>query len=165
MEKENIFKTAFDTHYSKVFRLCKGYFAGNEAIAEDVTQEIFIKIWEHLDQFRNESSLSTWIYRITVNTCLMYLRKSKKINATELKADQLNVAVDSESETKEEQLQKMYQCIQKLDETGKMITLLMLEGIDYTEIASVSGVTEEALRVRIHRIKKSLTQCVQNENI
>lgn len=161
LEKERIFKSAFDSYYSKVFRLCKGYFEGNEVIAEDVTQEIFIKIWEHLNEFRNESSLSTWIYRITVNTCLMQLRKSKKIKTTELKTDFAPAVVETESETKEEQLQKMYECIQKLDETGKMITLMMLEGINYTEIALVAGVTEDALRVRIHRIKKSLTQCVQ----
>lgn len=161
LEKELIFKTAFDSHYSKVFRLCKGYFTGNEAIAEDVTQEIFIKIWEHLNEFRNESSLSTWIYRITVNTCLMHLRKVKKVKTTPLNADLVHAVTETEFETKEEQLQKMYDCIQKLDETGKMITIMMLEGITYTEIAAVSGVTEDALRVRIHRIKKSLTHCVQ----
>ena len=59
----------------------------------------------------------------------------------------------------------MYQCIQKLEETNKMIILMTLDGIEYQEIAEVIGLTEETLRVRIHRIKKSLTQCVQNENI
>jgi RNA polymerase sigma-70 factor (ECF subfamily) len=59
----------------------------------------------------------------------------------------------------------MYLCIQKLEETNKMIILMTLDGLSYQEIAEVIGITEEALRVRIHRIKKSLTQCVQNENI
>jgi len=63
---------------------------------------------------------------------------------------------------KEEQLQKMYACIQKLDETGKMIILMVLENLTYSEIADVMGTSEDTLRVKIHRIKKSLTQCVQS---
>ena len=58
----------------------------------------------------------------------------------------------------------MYQCINKLDETGKMIILMILEGIEYREISETVGINEETLRVRIHRIKKNLTQCV-HENI
>ncbi|WP_163409007.1 RNA polymerase sigma factor [Flavobacterium ajazii] len=164
MSTEEQFNNIYNSHYSKVFRLCKGYFCGDVALASDATQEIFIKIWEKLDTFRNESSISTWIYRITVNTCLLYLRKSsaKKEIRTEI---QSQVASETYSNEKEEQLEKMYQCIQKLEETNKMIILMTLDGVEYQEIAEVIGITEEALRVRIHRIKKSLTQCVQNENI
>lgn len=164
MDKKVQFNDIYNNHYAKVFRLCKGYFCGDTALASDAAQEIFIKIWEKLDTFRNESSISTWIYRITVNTCLLYLRKSS--SKKEIRADILpQVATESYSNEKEEQLQKMYQCIQKLEETNKMIILMTLDGIEYPEIAEVIGITEEALRVRIHRIKKSLTQCVQNENI
>ena len=133
-------------------------------MASDAAQEIFIKVWEKLETFRNESSVSTWIYRITVNTCLPYLRKlsSKKEIRT---AIQPQIISETDSNEKEEQLQQMYLCIQKLEETNKMIILMTLDGLSYQEIAEVIGITEEALRVRIHRIKKSLTQCVQNENI
>lgn len=164
MAKKELFDNIYNNHYTKVFRLCKGYFCGDTALASDATQEIFIKIWENLDTFRNESSISTWIYRIAVNTCLLYLRKSasKKEIRTEILPQ---VISDTYSNEKEEQLQQMYQCIQKLEETNKMIILMILEGIEYLEISEVVGITEETLRVRIHRIKKSLTQCVQNENI
>lgn len=154
------FNDIYNKHYAKVFRLCKGYFCGEIALASDATQEIFIKVWENLETFRNESSISTWIYRIAVNTCLLYLRKSatrKEIRTVILP----QVVSESYSNEKEEQLQQMYQCIQKLEETNKMIILMTLDGIDYPEIAAVIGITEETLRVRIHRIKKSLTQCVQ----
>lgn len=147
-----------------MFRLCKGYFCGDIALASDATQEIFIKVWESLDTFRNESNISTWIYRITVNSCLMHLRKasSKKEIRTEVLPQMISETYSSE---KDEQLKQMYSCIQKLDETNKMIILMTLDGVEYSEISEVIGITEEALRVRIHRIKKSLTQCVQNENI
>lgn len=164
MAKKEQFNDLYNTHYNKVFRLCKGYFCGDVALASDAVQEIFIKVWESLDTFRNESSISTWMYRIAVNTCLLYLRKSssrKEIRAAVLP----QVVSETYSNEKEEQLQQMYQCIQKLEETNKMIILMTLDGIEYPEIAEVIGITEETLRVRIHRIKKSLTQCVQNENI
>lgn len=162
-EKEQ-FNDIYNKHYNKVFRLCKGYFCGDISLASDAAQEIFIKVWEKLDTFRNESSISTWIYRITLNTCLLYLRKSS--SKKEIRTDSLpQLVTETYSNEKDEQLQQMYQCIQKLEETNKMIILMTLDGIEYPEISEVIGITEETLRVRIHRIKKSLTQCVQNENI
>lgn len=162
-EKEQ-FNDIYNKHYNKVFRLCKGYFCGDISLASDAAQEIFIKVWEKLDTFRNESSISTWIYRITVNTCLLYLRKSS--SKKEIRTDSFpQLVTETYSNEKDEQLQQMYQCIQKLEETNKMIILMTLDGIEYPEISEVIGITEETLRVRIHRIKKSLTQCVQNENI
>ena len=164
MDKKAHFNELFDTYYSKVFRLCKGYFYGKEVFAADASQEIFMKIWEHLDSFRSESSISTWIYRISVNTCLMSLRKesSKKERPTNtfpiIEAEQY-------SHDEEEKLEKMYACIQKLEENDKMIILMVLEGITYNEISEVVGISEETLRVRIHRTKKSLTQCVHNGKI
>lgn len=164
MEKNEQFNRLFQDHYPKVFRLCKGYFNGDVNCTDDATQEVFIKVWEHLDTFRNESSISTWIYRITVNTCLLYLRKTK--TKKEIATEHFpTLTQENFSEEKEAQLQKMYECIQKLDETGKMIILMTLEGVDYPRISEVVGITEETLRVRIHRIKKSLTQCVHHENI
>lgn len=160
MEKQAQFNELFQTHYSKVLRLCKGYFNGDADLAADASQEVFIKVWEHLGSFRNESSISTWIFRITVNTCLVYLRKNS--SKREIRSEQfLNLVTENYSPEIEEKLSKMYACIQKLDEMGKMIILMVLEGMEYNEIAQVVGLTEETLRVRIHRIKKSLTQCVQ----
>jgi len=157
---EKNYTLLFESHYPKVLRLCKGYFNGDEDQAADAAQEVFIKVWEHLERFKNQSSISTWIFRIAVNTCLMHLRKKK--NSRLITTDQFpNLANETYATEKEEQLQKMYTCIQKLDETGKMIILMVLEDLPYEEIAQVVGISEETLRVRIHRIKKSLTQCVQ----
>jgi RNA polymerase sigma factor (sigma-70 family) len=164
VDKKARFNKLFDKQYGKVFRLCKGYFNGNEALASDSAQEVFIKIWESLDSFRGESSISTWIYRISVNTCLLYLRKQSTKKEKVMNAFP-SIAAEQYSFEEEEKLQKMYRCIQKLEEKDKMIMLMMLEGIGYQEISEVVGITEEALRVRIHRIKKNLTQCVQHGNI
>jgi RNA polymerase sigma factor (sigma-70 family) len=158
--KEDQFTIIYQQHYEKVFRLCNGYFNGDEELANDTAQEIFIKVWQHLDTFRNESLISTWIYRISVNTCLLHFRKAsvKKEIKTETLPD---VAAEDYNPIAEERLKKMYSCIQQLDEMGKVIILMVLEGVAYSAIAEVAGITEDTLRVKIHRIKKQLSNCVQ----
>jgi RNA polymerase sigma factor (sigma-70 family) len=143
------------------FFACAGdIFNGDAALAADAAQEVFIKVWQHLDSFRNESSVSTWIYRISVNTCLLYLRKPSY--KKEIKTNSLpDRAAEEYNTTQEQQLKKMYACIQQLDETSRMIILLVLEGLEYSAIAAIAGITEETLRVKIHRVKKSLSNCVQ----
>lgn len=160
MQQQEAFTAIYQQQYAKIFRLCKGYFNGDEATAVDATQEVFIKVWQHLERFRNESSISTWIYRIAVNTCLLYLRKAatRKEVKTDLLPDKADEAYDP---IKDQRLQKMYHCIQQLDETGRLIILLVLDGVEYADIASITGITEDTLRVKIHRIKKTLTNCVQ----
>lgn len=161
MERQLRFNEIFGQHYPKVLRLCKGYFNGDTDIANDAAQEIFMKVWEHLDSFRGDSQVSTWIYRIAVNTCLVLLRKNKA--KKEVLTEKIPVtAVENDSAEKEEKFAKMYSCIQKLEEVNRMIILMVLENTGYDEIAQIIGISEENVRVRIHRIKKSLTQCVQS---
>ena len=126
-----------------------------------MAQEIFIKVWQNLESFRNESSISTWIYRITVNTCLVSLRKQKTINIS----SQLNY-IESANDTsnyedRERKLNQLYSCINKLNKENKSIILLELEDLDQKEIAEIMGLTHEAIRVRIHRIKNELIKCIK----
>jgi RNA polymerase sigma factor (sigma-70 family) len=154
------FENIYQLHYSKVYRLCKGYFGGDSDTAADATQEVFIKVWENLPKFRAESQISTWIYRIAVNTCLTYLRKqnSKKELLIIPNENEINEEID-------EKISKMYGCISKLEPTDKLVISMVLENIPYEKIAEIIGITEETLRVKIHRIKIKLTKCVQNERL
>lgn len=148
-------------HFDKVFRLCKGYFNGNIEIASDASQEVFIKIWENLSNFRNESSISTWIYRIASNTCLMYLRKQSTKKEIQVNTFP-DVILETDTNDAEEKLKTMYSCINQLDPTNKLVIVMVLEDLPYAEIAAIIGISEENVRVRIHRIKSKLTKCVQN---
>jgi RNA polymerase sigma factor (sigma-70 family) len=160
VELREQFNDIYNQHFNKVFRLCKGYFNGNEAMAKDALQEIFIKIWQNLNSFRNESSISTWIYRISVNTCLLQLRKPAAKKEIKIQ-DFPEVKTEEYNHEMEEQLQKMYGCINQLDEAHKLTILMVLEGLDYATIAEVIGTNEDTLRVKIHRIKKQLSNCVK----
>ncbi|MEM8999151.1 MAG: sigma-70 family RNA polymerase sigma factor [Bacteroidota bacterium] len=163
-ELEFQFETIYQENYQKVIRLCLGYVNGHQALAEDLAQEVFLKVWQHLPNFRKEAHISTWIYRITVNTCLLELRK-KKFNKGQEVLDNVTSDTDGEPLDHEERMRKMYNCINKLSKENRSIILLELEGIPQKEIAAITGVSHEAIRVRVHRIKNNLTKCVQHEVI
>jgi len=128
-----------------------GYFNDPDQ-AKDITQETFISVWKNLDTFRNESHISTWIFRIATNNCLRALEKSKRVITTELPA---NLPVLHE-ETQEEKLAFLYQCIAELEETERIIISLVLEDLPQAEIAEIVGLSAGNVRVKIHRIKEKL---------
>lgn len=165
MDKDPVvFERIYASNYPKVMRLCLGHVNGDEAMAKELAQQTFIKVWENLSSFREEAQVATWIYRITVNTCLLHFRRKKKENTTELNQQLIQPEAEDHM-TKQAQMAQMYACINQLKAEQKSIILLELEGIPQKEIAEVMGLTHEAVRVRIHRIKNKLTNCVQHENI
>lgn len=158
MKNEELFHRVYKENYQKVISLCLGFVNGDPDLAKDLAQETFIKVWENLDSFRNEASFSTWIYRITVNTCLTYTKKKKFLLLSgDVAAEEI-----SDEIKKEQQFQSMYRCIDKLSPLSKSIILLELEQLPQKEIAEIIGMTHEALRTRIHRIKSQLSKCVKN---
>ena len=164
MEQIHTFDSIYQLYFPKVYRLCNGYFNGNHDIASDATQEVFIKVWENLNKFRSESNISTWIFRIASNTCLMYLRKQSY--KKEVRTDQFSeISTENDLQETDEKLSKMYGCIDQLGPTSKLIIMMVLENLSYDKIAVIIGITEQNLRVRIHRIKTKLTKCVQNGKI
>lgn len=154
--KQIEFQKIYDKHRSKIFKLCLGY-AGDRDVANDLLQDTFIKVWENLEKFRNESAISTWIYRIAVNTCLSYLRSEKNKVKDEL-SDYILETRSEEVSEKEQQVALLYKCISKLEEQDRMIITMVLDEAEYNEIAEVFGISEGNLRVKIHRIKQRLTE-------
>lgn len=159
------FKTRFvsihGSHFQKVYRLCLGYTNGDPDDAKDLTQEVFIKIWKNLKNFRQEANISTWIYRITVNTCLLKIRKEKKFRKQPLDFD-IPVVENTGVPARKIFLDEMYRCIAKLEKKDKAVILMTLEGLAQKEIADVMGVSHEAIRIQVYRIKKKLIKCTHN---
>jgi RNA polymerase sigma-70 factor (ECF subfamily) len=128
-------------------------------MADDLSQEIFVKVWQHMDRFREESKISTWIYRIAVNTCLMHLRKIK--GQQEKYTDEFKDEIaDSDSDGTDSKLRMLRSCIKTLDEFGKMIITLVLESVPQKEIAEITGLTNENVRIKVHRSKGKLFKCI-----
>lgn len=163
MNIEDDFTEIFDSHAPKVYRLCLGYASGDEATAKEWQQQTFIKVWKHRKSFKGKSSVSTWIYRIAVNTCLSDLRKSKKhiqIDESILES----TAVDPEGEPREDQIAKMYHCIDQLSRNNKSLILMELEEIPQATIADTLGIAHGTVRTRLSRIRKALLKCITHEN-
>lgn len=152
--QDRFFKDLYQTYSPKVHRLCLGY-TGNAMEADDLLQEVFIKAWQNLDKFRGDSQISTWIYRIAVNTCLHHLRSQK--NKKNVDIDKTVIKREEETDDKEQQLQLLYKCISELSEADRLIITLLLEEVPYSEIAEVTAISEGNLRVKIHRIKQQLS--------
>lgn len=156
------FNQIYQENYSNVFRLCLSYVSGNENLAEELSQEVFVKVWQNREKFRNEAKISTWIYRIAVNTCLMHLRKIKK--QEEKQVDEIpDLSNESKEEVQNAKIGFLKACIKKLDEIGKMIITMVLEEIPQSEIAEVTGLSNENVRVKVHRCKGRLFKCISQK--
>lgn len=156
VSKEQLFKEIFQANSRKIYHLCYGY-TGNDDSANDLMQETFIKVWQNLDKFRNQALISTWIYRIAVNTCLSWLRVEKRQAKDELTENIIENKQEEVSD-KNEQVSLLYKCISKLEENERILITMVLDEVPYSEIAQVSGISEGNLRVKIHRIKLKLTE-------
>ena len=142
-DKEILFKEIYINFSQKILRLCLGY-TGNKIEAEDLLQEVFIKAWQNYDVFRGDAQISTWIYRIAVNTCLYHLRSEK--NKKTVSIDELKFNKEEEFDDKEQKIQLLYKCINKLQETERLIITLLLDEVSYPEIAEITQVSEGNLR-------------------
>lgn len=150
-----VFTELYKKYAGGIRKLCLGY-TGDAAMAQDLLQETFIRVWNNMQHFREDATWSTWIYRIAVNTCLTWLRK-KTIPL--VNADHATMAlISDDTHTDEQQVQLLYTCISRLAETDRLIITLVLEERPYDEIADITGITENNLRVKIHRIKKQLSE-------
>src|ERR1700744_2869253 len=125
------FDTIYRLYAPQIFRVCMGYTNDYEQ-ARDLTQETFISVWQHLASFRQESAISTWIFRIATNNCLRANEKNKKNRLTAWPPD-APVRSDETQETREIQkmeqakLRWLYACISELRETDRIIISLALE--------------------------------------
>ena len=154
------FEEIYKTYWDKIFRLCLGY-SNNHDAAKDLAQETFIKVWQALPDFRNECSVSTWIFRIASNHCLRHIERQKT-----RKTSALNFSIPEELPTENsEEVNRLYAAIAKLKEADRILISLALEEIKQAEIAEILGLTEANVRVRIHRIKKKLLNLMNNGRV
>ncbi|WKN46248.1 RNA polymerase sigma factor [Tunicatimonas pelagia] len=146
-------------YQTKVYRTCLG-FVGDEQEVKDVVQEVWINIWKGLKTFRGDAQLSTWIYRITVNTCLFHVRTQKRSPETTLQVlpEVAPETVDDQEETMAKQLVLLQRFLRELPEKDRLIMILYLEKSSYQQISEVLGVSVNYIGVKINRIKKSLAQ-------
>ncbi len=144
----------FNEYYPKIFKTCLGYTRSVED-ANDLTQEILIRIWKGHASFKGNSTLNTWIYRITVNSCLMFIRKNKKHILIDINI--LNHLPSENQNIDREEIDELYKLIAQLNEKDRLVIILYLEEFTYEEIANIIGISTNYVGVKISRIKKILS--------
>lgn len=147
------FEDLYNRYAPQIFRVCLGY-TNDADQAKDLVQDTFIAVWKNLSGFRNQSHISTWIFRIATNNCLRAVAIAKRMPVAELP---FNLAETAE-ESPEEKLRFLYKCIAELDEIERVIISLELEGLPQAEIAAIVGLSNGNVRVKVYRIKEKLAQ-------
>lgn len=123
---------------------------------QDLYQEMLIQLWQAIPRFKNQSALSTYVYRVVLNTAMTYRRQNKKHKVLEGLPDQGIMAEVNTASEKEQEVALLYQAIYRLAPSDRSIMLLYLDEKKYQEIADILGLTSSNVGVKITRIKKKL---------
>ncbi len=140
-------------HKSTIYTVCY-MFSKDEEEVNDLFQETLINMWKGIDSFREESKISTWIYRVALNTCLLQERKKKRqVPKVPLTMDVNFFEDDSANAT---QVRQLHQRIGRLGLVDRALVMMWLEGMSYDEIGAVMGISAQHVGVKLFRIKEIL---------
>ena len=160
-ETERQFEQVISDHELLLHKVCRMYaFAASDR--QDLFQEIVLQLWKAFPKFRGDAKVSTWMYRVAINTAITGLRRQKDfITAVEpsLLPDHYS---DSNGLPEEEQSQQLYKAIEQLNEVEKAVVMLYLEDKTYEEMEEILGISNGNLRVKMNRIKEKLRQITKN---
>ncbi len=158
---KHVFEEVLQTNKESIFRICSLY-AITPVEPEDLFQEVTFQLWKALPSFRKESNINTWVYRITLNVCMRYKTQLEKRNGqtVQLDAIQFQVASPKPDLVKQEKQKALYECIRQLNEADQSIVSLSLDGLSYRDIATITGLTENHVAVKMKRLKKVLLKYI-----
>lgn len=145
----------------RIHSVCR-FYTWEEEERKDLYQEILYQVWTSMPRFKGDSSPGTWIYRIAVNTALMFRRTAGRRKDTE-RLEQVQEPFSSPVESSIEQAEEqrlLWQAIRSLSEADQTLVLLYFEELSYQEISEVTGLSVSNVGARLSRIRKKLIQQV-----
>ncbi|MBL7967612.1 MAG: sigma-70 family RNA polymerase sigma factor [Prolixibacteraceae bacterium] len=154
MEKE--FLQIITENQGIIHKVCSIY-CDLEEDRRDLFQEILVQLWKSYPSFRSESKFSTWMYRVALNTAITSFKKDKRQpDKSGVAYESLQLAEDLYDTAVEDQIKMLHKAVSNLTGIEKSIILLFLEDKKYEEIAEITGITQNYVRVKMNRIKKKL---------
>ncbi len=152
------FERIIRDYHNIIFKICKAY--SSSEYFDDLYQEMLIAIWKSLKNFNHNSKISTWVYKVVLNTALSYRKKENKktINKVELQEADGNI---NEETSNNDKIELLYAALKKLRPEERLIILLHIEEKSNSEIAEIIGITNGNVRVRLSRIKKKLSEIIK----
>ena len=148
---EKDFSRIVKQHKSTIYTVCY-MFSKDADEVNDLFQEVLINLWKGFTSFQGRSDLSTWIWRVSLNTCISCERK-KKLDTVPLSME-INLFEDQDEDS--QQIQLLHKRIHQLKPFDRAIVLLWLENLSYEEIGAIVGITAKNVGVRLYRIKEEL---------
>lgn len=128
---------------------------------EDLFQEIVLQLWRSYDSFKGQSKISTWMYRVALNTAITLFRKKTKMPQTDELTDFHYKDFMEEDQEKQQQISTLYKVIKMLPNVERAIVTMYLDDLPYRDIAENLGITEVNARVKMNRLKKTLKDLMQ----
>lgn len=152
--KDNEFVQIVREHKSTIFTVCY-MFSKDQSEVDDLFQEALINLWKGFSSFRGQSDVRTWIYRVSLNTCISADRKKRRRKALPLLME-ADLFSNGDEDTR--QIDILHRRISRLQPFDRAIVLLWLENISYDEIGKIVGITAKNVSVRLFRIREQLKQ-------
>ncbi|MBO9727995.1 MAG: RNA polymerase sigma factor [Chitinophaga sp.] len=160
--KEKEFLDLIATHKGIIHKISKMYM-DTEDDQQDLTQEIIYQLWKSFDSFQQQSRFSTWMYRVALNTALVFFKKEKKkMPVTDMMPEDIAME-ESATATKELQLAHFYKAVQKLERLEKALVFLHLENYSHKEIGDNLGISEGNARIKLSRAKDKLKELIKQQ--
>ena len=162
-QKEALFQSILNKHRESIYRICWGFAKTTEDV-QDLFQEIMMNLWRGLDRFRGQAELSTWVYRVSVNSCLLWKRSKKRridIDARDGVLPEKGGKTVEDDFIRSEKMLQLKEAISTLKKIDRTIALLVLEEMSYKEIAEITGLSVSNVGVKINRIKTELKKKLQ----
>ncbi len=134
-------------------------YAGADGEEEDLYQEVLMQVWRSLPTFRGNSEAGTWLYRVALNTALMWRRKTTRRASRRATSEPLTHGVPAASQdSQRSQAAMLTDFLSMLGVPDRAVLLLYMEGLSYDAIADVTGLSVDAVRMRLHRMKQTFTE-------
>ncbi len=156
------FGVLYQRYYTKVFTHCFAFtYRKDRATAEDLTQQVFLKVLEKLSAYRGHASFSTWLFVITRNTCIDYsrVRMNPLLATSEIKKSYVNDHSEEEERDVDADYQELISCIYQLEEEEKeMMIAKYIDNCSIKELAGKYRLSESALKMRLMRIRRRLSR-------
>ncbi len=155
-EQESCFRDLFGRNRARWMGITRAY--AYDSQRDDLLQEIMMQVWKSLNGFEGRSNIDTWAYRIALNTALVWKRtyRNRAANFHTNSMDVRHLAGNSESDSVE--IRVLDEFLASLSKADRAVMLLFLDDVPHPEAAEITGMTEGALRVRLHRIRKRFEQ-------
>ncbi|MBO4851873.1 MAG: RNA polymerase sigma factor [Prevotella sp.] len=149
---EKQFAQTVKEHKSTIYTVCY-MFSKDADEVDDLFQEVLVNLWKGYEGFQHRSDIKTWVYRVSLNTCISQERKKKRTPTARLSMD-INLFEDRDEDTR--QVDMLHKRIARLQPFDRAIVLLWLENLSYEEIGQIVGISTKNVSVRLFRIKEQL---------